>query len=160
MSKRKLTIRDVAQEAGVSIATVSRVMSGHPNVSKKTLKKVSDVINRHKYAPSSMARGLDKGKTGVIGIIVPDISNPYYARLYCAADDEARDDDGAPEPLVQAILAEWDHRVLLPTAHPTIRVAPAGDPVPTSTPGPHGGNMDNKKIAAGSALYLPADPAE
>lgn len=90
MSNKQVTIYDIAREAGVSIATVSRVMSGHPNVSAKTLKKVNDVINRHKYAPSSVARGLEKGKTGIIGIILPDISSPYYARLYCAADDEAR----------------------------------------------------------------------
>ncbi len=90
MTSKQVTIYDIAREAGVSIATVSRVISGHPNVSAKTLAKVNDVINSHKYAPSSVARGLEKGKTGIIGIILPVVSNPYYARLYCAADDEAR----------------------------------------------------------------------
>ncbi len=89
MLNKQVTIYDIAKEAGVSIATVSRVMSGHPNVSPKTLKKVQAVINSHKYAPSSVARGLEKGKTGTIGIILPEISNPYYAKLYTAADDEA-----------------------------------------------------------------------
>ncbi len=108
MTSKQVTIYDIAQEAGVSIATVSRVISGHPNVSKKTLKKVNDVISRHKYAPNSMARGLEKGKTGIIGIIVPDISNPYYARLYCAADDEAR----------RRGFGVWLHQ--LPQGHPYV----------------------------------------
>jgi DNA-binding LacI/PurR family transcriptional regulator len=90
MPNKQPTIYDIAREAGVSIATVSRVMSGHPNVSEKTLKKVQSVIQRHHYAPSFVAKGLEGGKTGTIGIILPEVSNPYYARLYCAAEDEAR----------------------------------------------------------------------
>lgn len=58
MSKQTITIYDVAREAGVSMATVSRVVNGNPNVKPDTRKKVNEVIERLDYHPNAVARGL------------------------------------------------------------------------------------------------------
>lgn len=89
MSK-KVTIYDIAKEAGVSTATVTRVMSGHPSVRFTTRQRVQNVIDLHGYTPSSIARELEQGQNKTLGVILPEIVNPYFARLFSAADDEAR----------------------------------------------------------------------
>lgn len=76
-----VTIYDVAREANVSMATVSRVVNGNPNVKPATRKKVLDCIERLGYRPNAVARGLASKRTTTIGVIVPDISKSYYAEL-------------------------------------------------------------------------------
>lgn len=72
-----ITIYDVAREANVSMATVSRVVNGNPNVKPATRKKVSDVIERLGYRPNAVARGLASKKTTTVGVIIPDISSIF-----------------------------------------------------------------------------------
>lgn len=86
----KKTIYDIATEAGVSTATVSRVLSNHPNVSKKTYARVMQVIEKYQFKPNSMARSLLRRTSQTLGIILPGVENPYYASLFSAAHDEAR----------------------------------------------------------------------
>src|SRR5699024_9967961 len=69
-----VTIYDVAREAKVSMATVSRVLNGNPNVKPETRKKVKEVIKRLNYRPNAVARGLASKKTTTVGVIIPDIS--------------------------------------------------------------------------------------
>ena len=76
-----VTIYDVAREANVSMATVSRVVNGNQNVKPSTRKRVLDCIERLGYRPNAVARGLASKKTTTIGVIVPDISNSFYAEL-------------------------------------------------------------------------------
>lgn len=76
-----VTIYDVAREANVSMATVSRVVNGNQNVKPATRKKVLDCIERLGYRPNAVARGLASKKTTTVGVIVPDISKGYYAEL-------------------------------------------------------------------------------
>ncbi len=76
-----ITIYDVAEEANVSMATVSRVVNGNPNVKPETRKKVLAVIERLGYRPNAVARGLASKKTTTIGVIVPDASKTFYAEL-------------------------------------------------------------------------------
>lgn len=76
-----VTIYDVAREANVSMATVSRVVNGNQNVKPATRKKVLECIERLGYRPNAVARGLASKKTTTIGVIVPDISKSYYAEL-------------------------------------------------------------------------------
>lgn len=76
-----VTIYDVAREASVSMATVSRVVNGNPNVKPATRKKVLECIERLGYRPNAVARGLASKKTTTIGVIVPDISKSYYSEL-------------------------------------------------------------------------------
>ena len=90
MNSESVTIYDIASEAGVSIATVSRVLRGEANVSESTRKKVQDVIDRRNYRPSSIARGLTSKTTHSLGIILPKLLNPHYAMIFTGAQEEAR----------------------------------------------------------------------
>lgn len=84
-----ITIYDVAREANVSMATVSRVVNGNPNVKPATRKKVSEVIDRLGYRPNAVARGLASKKTTTVGVIIPDISSPFFAELARGIEDIA-----------------------------------------------------------------------
>ena len=84
-----ITIYDVAREANVSMATVSRVVNGNPNVKPATRKKVADVINRLGYRPNAVARGLASKKTTTVGVVIPDISSIFFAELARGIEDIA-----------------------------------------------------------------------
>ena len=84
-----ITIYDVAREANVSMATVSRVVNGNPNVKPTTRKKVLEVIDRLGYRPNAVARGLASKKTTTVGVIMPDISNVVYSELARGIEDIA-----------------------------------------------------------------------
>lgn len=84
-----ITIYDVAREAKVSMATVSRVVNGNPNVKPATRKKVMEVIDRLGYRPNAVARGLASKKTTTVGLIIPDISNIFFAELARGIEDIA-----------------------------------------------------------------------
>lgn len=76
-----VTIYDVAREANVSMATVSRVVNGNQNVKPTTRRKVQECIERLGYRPNAVARGLASKKTTTVGVIIPDISKGFYAEL-------------------------------------------------------------------------------
>jgi LacI family transcriptional regulator len=78
--ERRVTIEDVAREAGVSPMTVSRVVNNTGRISERTRRHVQDVISRMDYRPSRAARTLVTRQTKMIAIIVPDITNPYFCR--------------------------------------------------------------------------------
>ncbi|WP_066396847.1 catabolite control protein A [Cytobacillus eiseniae] len=84
-----VTIYDVAREANVSMATVSRVVNGNPNVKPATRKKVVEVIERLGYRPNAVARGLASKKTTTVGVIIPDISSTFFAELARGIEDIA-----------------------------------------------------------------------
>jgi LacI family transcriptional regulator len=77
----KPTIATVAEAAGVSIATVSRVVRGHADVHERTRARVLAVIEELGYRPSPLARALVSGRSRTLGLIVSDISNPFYPQL-------------------------------------------------------------------------------
>lgn len=84
-----VTIYDVAREANVSMATVSRVVNGNPNVKPTTRKKVLATIERLGYRPNAVARGLASKKTTTVGAIIPDISSIFFAELARGIEDIA-----------------------------------------------------------------------
>ncbi|EGS40899.1 catabolite control protein A [Staphylococcus capitis VCU116] len=84
-----VTIYDVAREARVSMATVSRVVNGNQNVKPETRNKVNEVIKKLNYRPNAVARGLASKRTTTIGVIIPDISNVYYSQLARGLEDIA-----------------------------------------------------------------------
>lgn len=84
-----ITIYDVAREANVSMATVSRVVNGNPNVKPATRKKVNEVIERLGYRPNAVARGLASKKTTTVGVVIPDISSIFFAELARGIEDIA-----------------------------------------------------------------------
>lgn len=76
------TIKDVATRAGVSVATVSRVLNKNGYVKDETLVKVEQAIKELDYTPNSVARTLFTKKSDTIGVLIPDIANPFFAELY------------------------------------------------------------------------------
>lgn len=75
------SIKDVAKEAGVSVATVSRVMNNRGYISKETRRKVEKAIETIDYHPNQIARALQKSQSYFIGIIVPDSNHPFFSDL-------------------------------------------------------------------------------
>ena len=89
MAKKTVTIYDVANEAGVSMATVSRVVNRNKNVKPETSKKVQEVIERLNYRPNEIARGLASSRTTTIGVMIPNMTDFYYSTLALGIDDIA-----------------------------------------------------------------------
>jgi LacI family transcriptional regulator len=84
------TVRDVAERAGVSAMTVSRVINGGSGVRPETKRRVEEAIRELEYVPNAVAKGLMSNKSGTIGVIVPDIVNPFFALVIRGAETVAR----------------------------------------------------------------------
>ncbi|WP_166979849.1 LacI family DNA-binding transcriptional regulator [Paramicrobacterium fandaimingii] len=85
-----VTIRDVAKEAGVSISTVSRALAAPHKVAESTRVVVEAVVARLGYRPNRNARGLITGRSGTIGLIIPDLENPYFGAVSKGVQERAR----------------------------------------------------------------------
>jgi DNA-binding LacI/PurR family transcriptional regulator len=85
----KVTIRDVAREAGTSVSTVSRVLTGRARVSEAKRRAVQKAITRLGFRPSQIARSLKTNVTRTVGLLINDITNPFYAALARGAGEEA-----------------------------------------------------------------------
>jgi len=87
------TIADVARSAGVSIATVSRVLSPgavpHP-VRFETAERVREAARQLNFVPSPLARGLAARRSGLIGLVVPDLADPHYPQIAIGVEERAR----------------------------------------------------------------------
>lgn len=94
----RVTIRDIAALAGVSPSTVSRALNDHPAISEKTKVAVQQACQKLQYVPDITARGLAGHMTHTLGVIVPDISSPYYSTI-CTS--------------IERFAAEQGYRVLL-----------------------------------------------
>lgn len=86
-----VTIKEVAKEANVSVATISRTLNNDKNVSEKTRKHVMEVIERLGYTPNLLGRNLRVSKTNRILTLVPDISNTFYSEVLRGIDDCAEE---------------------------------------------------------------------
>ncbi|HPI17462.1 MAG TPA: LacI family DNA-binding transcriptional regulator [Mesotoga sp.] len=86
-------MKDVAKLAGVSIATVSNVLSGNKYVSPELREKVLESIDRLQYRPSKIARSLKIKKSFLVGLMVPDITNPYFAEIARGVESVALEHD-------------------------------------------------------------------
>lgn len=81
---KRVTIKDIAKIAGVSYATVSRALSDSPEISAETRARIKEICAREGYRANTLARSLISNKTNVLGLVVPDISKPFYAEVaYC-----------------------------------------------------------------------------
>src|SRR5690606_39930964 len=89
--RKSVTLQDVGREAGVSAMTVSRVINHTGRISPATRKHVFEVIDALGYRPSRAARTLVTTKTWMIGVVVPDITNPYFAEIVHGIEDTAWD---------------------------------------------------------------------
>lgn len=81
------TIKDVAKLAGVSVSTVSRVLNRSGYISVSTCEKVYDAVRRLDYKPNSIAQSLKKNSSHTIGLVVTDITNPYFAAIAKGAEN-------------------------------------------------------------------------
>lgn len=82
-----VNIKDIAKEAKVSVATVSHVINENYFVSDELIKRVREVISKLNYSPNLIAGSLRRKKTGTIGLIIPDISNPFFSELAKCIED-------------------------------------------------------------------------
>ena len=85
------TIKDVAREAGVSVATVSRVVNKSPKASANSIESVTKAMSKLGYRPNANARALVSQSTNTVGVLVGDISDPFFGTLVKAVDNVARE---------------------------------------------------------------------
>lgn len=81
MTLKGLSIKKISELSGVSTATVSRVINHNGRFSKETEERVLSVIEQYQYVPNMVARGLRRNASQIVGIIVPDITNEFFARI-------------------------------------------------------------------------------
>lgn len=103
LAPSRVTIRDVADEAGVSIATVSRVVNGRGDVAPETRELVSRIIRERGYIANRSARGLQAGRTGLIGLLVPLVFPVYFSAILAGAAEALDEHD------LRAVLAPTGH---------------------------------------------------
>ncbi|NMA76931.1 MAG: LacI family transcriptional regulator [Actinomycetales bacterium] len=84
------TIKDIAAEAGVALGTASRALSGNGSVAAGTRERVLDAAERLNYIPNAQARSLRSERTETIGLLIPDVRNPFFAELAHVVEREAR----------------------------------------------------------------------
>jgi LacI family transcriptional regulator len=114
------TIHDVAARAGVSVATVSRVMNGHASVNAEMAGRVRQCIAELDYRPSHLARSMRTQKTGIVAVVVPDVENPFFTAVVRGIEDVARttgmmavlcNSDDQPEAEMRYLRLVEDQRV-------------------------------------------------
>jgi len=113
-------IRDLAEVLGLSITTISRVLNGKAKryrISSQTQQRVLQVAKDYNYVPNKLARGLKLARTETLGLIIPDISNPFFADIAQSIEKEARakgymlilcdsrEDQGVEEELISLLLS-------------------------------------------------------
>ena len=84
-----MNIRHIAERAGVSVATVSRVLNHPEHVAPKTREKIERIMREAEYTPNWFARGLNFNKTGTIGLMIPHILNSVHMEIAKGVDDVA-----------------------------------------------------------------------
>jgi len=89
----RATIRDIADLAGVSIATVSRVLNDRPDVARETRETVLQVVREHGFSTNRGARGLSSGRTGMIGLTLPLVADAYFGPMLSGAAEALHERD-------------------------------------------------------------------
>ena len=89
MKSGEITIKDLARELGISPSTVSRALSGHPDISDATIKKVTELAEKYHYQPNTIALSLRSSKTKTIGVIIPEIAHSFFASIISGIEDTA-----------------------------------------------------------------------
>src|SRR6187551_3907563 len=87
------TIRDIADLAGVSIATVSRVLNDRPDVAPETRENVLQVVREQGFSTNRGARGLSSGRTGMIGLTLPLVADAYFGPMLSGASEALHESD-------------------------------------------------------------------
>lgn len=93
MNKKQITLSDLAKELGISTATVSRALKDYPDISAETKRKVIELAKKWNYRPNTMAAGLRKRESKVIGVIIPSIVNHFFSSVIKGIMEVAYDND-------------------------------------------------------------------
>ncbi|MFV8224408.1 LacI family DNA-binding transcriptional regulator [Christiangramia aquimixticola] len=88
--KSKITLKELAKLLNVSVSTVSKALHESPEISPKTAQRVKELAKLHNYRPNPVAVNLKKSKTGTLGVVIPNISNSFFARVLSGMEDEAQ----------------------------------------------------------------------
>lgn len=91
MTKHHVSLKDIAENLGLSISTVSRALKDHPDIGKDTIEKVKNLAREWNYTPNPLAMGLLRQQTKTIGVIVPDLVTYFYASIISGIEQIARD---------------------------------------------------------------------
>jgi len=91
MSRKHVSLKDMAVELGLSISTVSRALNGNPDISASVAQRVRDLALKWNYSPNPFAMGLLRSNTKMIGVIVPDLVTHFYASIISGIEDVARE---------------------------------------------------------------------
>lgn len=132
MSEDRKNVRQIADLAGVSIATVSRVSRGIGQVSPETRRRVLETINTYGYRPSHLGRALAERRHGALGLVFPGLSGPYYAELIQGFESEAVDTHTSVHIVCTHLRPDSDEQVL-EMAHRVDGVAVLGGTVSDGT---------------------------
>lgn len=89
IKNESVTIYDIAREAEVSPATVSRILTGSAGVASEKRERVQRLIKKYNYVPNAFAQGLNKKESKTIGLLMPDVRNPFYSSLYVGIETAA-----------------------------------------------------------------------
>ena len=93
MNAKKISLKDIASKAGVSTALVSYVLNGkekETRVGQEIARKIKEIARELNYQPNHLAKSLRSGKTHTIGLVIADISNPFFANIARVVEDEAK----------------------------------------------------------------------
>ncbi len=88
--KSKITLKELAKLLNVSVSTVSKALNDSPEISPKTSERVKELARLHNYRPNPVAVNLKKSRTGTIGVVIPNISNSFFARVLSGIEAEAQ----------------------------------------------------------------------
>lgn len=125
MTNGSITIFDIAREAGVSIATVSRALSDQYNPRSSKQRRVVEIARKYNYQPSAAARSLGRGQSKLLCIVLPEITNPYYSELFSHAEaaanregyalmmQRAHDDAASQRMLIDQVISRRPDGLLL-----------------------------------------------
>ncbi len=90
-SKKKITIYDIAREAGISASQVSRAISGNGYVSEENRAKINELVEKYNYRPNAVARNLQKGRSNTVGFLIPHVYQEYFPLVYSTFEREMTD---------------------------------------------------------------------
>lgn len=88
--KNKITLKELAKLLNVSVSTVSKALHDSPEISPKTVERVKELASLHNYRPNPVAVNLKSSKSGTIGVIIPNISNSFFAKVLSGIEAEAQ----------------------------------------------------------------------
>lgn len=89
--KRKLTLKDIAKELGISVSTASRALKSHPDIAQETIRAVKEYAEKHRYVPNYLAVNFRKNRTFNIGLIVPELVHHFFSSIISGAIDAAKE---------------------------------------------------------------------